>query len=117
MRVSAAEFARGLELLDRDKPKPMAVCPGCEEPTPLISTLAFRFYEFYCLECGGGFGFLEPRVVEGTPELDLYYVRLQAEWDEHAGRRLIIEGRTPVSERAAVDHNEAVVWLLNRRKR
>ncbi|HEY1690084.1 MAG TPA: hypothetical protein VGF95_14610 [Solirubrobacteraceae bacterium] len=68
----------------------MAMCPSCNEP--LISTFAFRGYEFYCLCCGRHLEFLKPVGAEVTPELTARQEALQAEWDEHAGRKLLISG-------------------------
>lgn len=67
--------------------KEMAMCPECD--TPLISTLVFKGAEFYCLDCGGAFGFLAPRGAECTPEVEAQYQERKAEWDEHAGRKLL----------------------------
>lgn len=73
----------------------MACCPYCFVSrdggplVPLICTFAFSGSEFYCLDCGGCFGWLEPHGAESTPELDARYEELEAEWNEHAGRKLI----------------------------
>lgn len=112
-RLNAADVVKGIDLLSRKIP-PMACCPRCEEATPLIGTIVFYQAEFYCLECGGRFGFLDPRTADPSPELSAHHARLQAEWDEHAGRRLIVEGRTPVSGRAAEQHRAAMAWLAQR---
>lgn len=80
------------------KPPPMATCP--RDDTPLISTLAFTYKEFVCLECGGQFGFVEPKPAEETPELSARYEALQAEWDEHVAP-LLREGK----------RDEAISWL------
>jgi hypothetical protein len=38
------------------------------------------------MECGTKYTFMGPRAAdEETPELDLLFKKLQAEWDEHAG--------------------------------
>jgi hypothetical protein len=68
----------------------LATCPV--DGTPLIMTMAFRGAEFYCLECGGRFGWLQPHGVEPTPELEERYEKLKAEWDEHAGGKLLAAG-------------------------
>jgi hypothetical protein len=48
---------------------PTAGCPrGCD--TPLVMTMAFRGKEFYCLDCGRLYEFLEPRRLDTTPEVD-----------------------------------------------
>jgi hypothetical protein len=114
--MSMLDAAKGLDLIGR-KERPMACCPRCEEATPLVSTMAFRYFEFYCLECGGHFGFLEPRPVDVTPELTALEQRLHAEWDEHAGAKLTIEGHQPVSERAGELHAAAMAWLDDRKTR
>lgn len=117
--VDGAELATGLDLIDRKREgraAPMACCPRCSEPTPLISTIMFYKAEFYCLECGGRFGFLSPRPVEATPELDGRHKALQAEWDEHT-KGLIVEGRSAADEAAQRAHDEAVAWLGERAAR
>lgn len=71
----------------------IACCPRCPGDVPLISTLHFYKAEFYCLDCGGEFGFLDPsRAANPGPELDARLEAYQAEWDEHAGRKLL-DGR------------------------
>ena len=90
----------------------MATCP--RDGAPLICTLVFRGAEFYCLECGGRYGFLDPRPAEATGGLEARYASLQAEWDEHAGRRLIVEGRGARSEAEQEAHDAAMAWLANR---
>jgi hypothetical protein len=67
---------------------PMAMCPRCE--APLISTCVFSGYEFYCVECGNRVTFFGPRAAQPTPELDARHDALRAEWDEHAGRKLLV---------------------------
>jgi hypothetical protein len=114
LEQSALLAAKALDLLGREEP-PMACCPRCSEPTPLISTMAFRHYEFYCLECGGRFGFLSPRAETDTPDLQAHYERLQAEWDEHAGERLIVEGyEGGAKPDKLAAHEEALAWLAER---
>lgn len=109
----------------------MGMCPRCD--TPVISTMAWRSYEFYCLECGAHLGFLSPRAAESTPELIARYDALKAEWDEHAGGKLITQGgwlqecsvcaprgetheaHATAEEIAA--HEEALAWLRERAAR
>ena len=133
MTVTPQELGTGLDLIERKReghPAPVACCPRCEEPTPLIATMAFSGAEFYCLECGGRFGFLSPRGVEPTPELVARSEALTAEWDEHAGRKLLTSGawhrdceacaprREPHTDHATDAekdaHDEAMVWLAER---
>lgn len=115
MTVSPKEIGTGLDLIERKREgraAPMACCPRCPEPTPLISTIHFAYAEFYCLECGGHFGFLSPRAEEDTPELKAHYERLRSEWDEHTAG-LQIQGR--VTDQEA--HDVAMTWLDERRSR
>lgn len=60
----------------------MAVCPSCG--APLISTMVFPKFEFYCLECGGKFGLMTPEAAKETPALRARYEALRTEWREHA---------------------------------
>jgi hypothetical protein len=94
--MTATLTDRPADTLDR-KP-PLACCPNWnhEELVPLIPTFVFPQYEFYCLECGRNVAFMGPRAGESTPELEARYAELKAEWDEHAGDKLI----TPRSWRA-----------------
>lgn len=111
---SALPAAKGLALLGRSD-RPIACCPRCPEPTPLIATMVFRYNEFYCLECGGRFEFLAPSAETATPELNERHAALRAEWDEHAGSRLIVEGREPqASEEELAAHEQALAWLRGR---
>jgi hypothetical protein len=106
----------------------MAICP--RDGAPLISTLAFRKAEFYCLDCGGHFGFLSPDAAEDTPELRARYEALKSEWDEHAGSKLLADGGwyedcercepggEPHTAHAAAEelaaHEAALTWLRER---
>lgn len=114
----------------------MACCPRChradEVDVPLICTLAFSGAEFYCLECGGRFGWLDPIGRKPTEEITAHQERLQAEWDEHAGKKLLTRGawhqdcekckpggethleHATDEEKAA--HEEAMAWLAERVK-
>jgi hypothetical protein len=127
--MSALDVAKGLDLIGR-KQKPMACCPRCTEPTPLISTMAFPRAEFYCLECGGHFGFLSPRAETATPELKARHDELRAEWDEHADPFLRVirawfedceacarRGEYHVehaSPKERAEHSQALAWLRDR---
>lgn len=103
----ALGLVKGLDLVNRPTP-PLGCCPRCKEPTPLISTMAFRKAEFYCLECGGHFGFLAPRAFDPTPELNARYDSLKAEWDEHVKPRLrIMRGWWEDCDRCIIGHNDA----------
>jgi hypothetical protein len=105
-------LAEALDLMSRRKP-PMACCRRCEEP--LISTIVFRYYEFYCLCCGTRWGFLDPAGREVTPELDAREAELRAEWDEHVAGKIIIEGREQhANPDALAAHNAALAWLTLR---
>jgi hypothetical protein len=77
----ALDIAKGRDLIGR-KVTPLAGCPSCK--APLISTMVFARAEFYCLECGQRWGFLNPTPLDPTPELDARYEALKAEWDKHA---------------------------------
>jgi hypothetical protein len=112
----------------------IACCPPCwqarAERVPLISTFAFSFAEFYCLECGGRFGWLEPIGFEVTDELQAHHDRLRAEWDEHAGHKILtvgarhhecekcMVGGEDHTEHATDDdraaHEQALAWLAER---
>lgn len=45
----------------------IAMCRRCQEP--LVSTMMFRKAEFYCVNCGATYGYLEPVPATETPEL------------------------------------------------
>lgn len=103
----------------------MCVCGA-----PLVSTFAFQGYEFYCLECGRQYEWLEPRAQPATPELEARHDALRAEWREHAARKLLIDGgyhrdcercnrgephiAHATAEEIAADR-EARAWLTDRR--
>lgn len=106
---------------------PLAVCRS--DGAPLVSTFAFRGYEFICLECGRKYGWLDPEAVEATPELNERHEALRAEWVEHAGAKLLTSGSrhrdcekcaggefhldhaTPEEHEA---HDRALAWLAER---
>lgn len=70
---------------------PYAVCPVDGEP--LVSTLEFRYAEFYCVVCKNKYGFLDPHPAEPTPELDARHAELRAQYDaERAARRAALDG-------------------------
>ena|SRR5438105_3982592 len=108
--------------------RPMAVCP--RDGAPLIPTMVFRGAEFYCLDCGARLGYLSPTPAEATPELEARYDALKAEWDEHAGQKLLTDGAwldacekcrpggEPHSAHATSDeraaHDNAIRWLRDR---
>lgn len=70
----------------------VACCPRCADKPPLISTMVFPGAEFYCLDCGGHYGFLEPIASHG-PEIEARLVQYQEEWDENVGKKLVGPGR------------------------
>jgi hypothetical protein len=107
----------------------MAMCRGCG--APLISTFTFSGYEFYCLECGKRETFFGPKGATPTPELDARYEALKAEWDEHAGAKLLPVGarladceqcrdgegydhRQHATEDELAAHVAAIEWLHER---
>lgn len=47
--------------------KEIAVCRNCGKP--LISTCMSNKCEYYCLNCGSGYGILDAKIVEATKEL------------------------------------------------
>lgn len=112
--MSATDVVTGLDLIGRKRdgrPRPIACCPRCSEPTPLIGTIAFYRAEFYCLDCGARVGFLSPRVGEPTPELQAKLAAYEAEWEEHAGAKLYPEGHEPDDEDKLAAHRAALDWL------
>lgn len=125
----ALGLAKTLDLMGQEKP-PIALCPRASCGAPLIGTMVFPRAEFYCLECGGHFGFLDPRKGEPTPELTARMEALEAEWLEHAGRKLcVLPGwfdwcekckahRESHAEHATDEerkgHEEALAWLRER---
>lgn len=58
---------------------PMACCPKDDEP--LIFTTRFRGAEFYCVACEATYGFLAPKPVEWTEELQKRHDDLKAVFD------------------------------------
>jgi hypothetical protein len=61
----------------------------CRCGAPLVCTFHWRGHEFYCLDCGSLYDFLSPIGVEETPETLARMRAYLAEWDEHAGARLV----------------------------
>lgn len=110
----------------------VACCPRCAGDVPLISTFAFYKAEFYCLDCGGRFGFLSPNRPEHPgAELDARLAAYEAEWEEHAGRKLLGAfwltdcercdglGEYHPAHATALElaaHATAEAWLIERRK-
>lgn len=80
--VDEVNVGTALKLLGSKK-RPTAGCPKDDEP--LIPTFERSGAEFYCLECGTYYGFLSPKPLEDTPELDARYKELKARFD--AGER------------------------------
>lgn len=107
----------------------VACCP--RDGAPLISTMLFPEAEFYCLDCGGRFDFLQPRGKPETPELLEDMRARETEWNEHVQPRLRVvrawladcdqckpggeyhEAHATGEERAA--HERALTWLRERR--
>jgi transposase len=91
-RPSSSDRVNALDLA-LNKPKgesPFAGCPGCA--APLIGTMAFSGAEWYCLECGRHVSYVGPVRLEPNDETRSRYEALQAEWDEHAGSKLMPRG-------------------------
>jgi hypothetical protein len=53
--------------------------------------MVFSGAEFYCLECGRTCGWLSPYKLFGQEAVERQ-AALQAEWDEHAGGRILPSG-------------------------
>lgn len=60
----------------------IAGCTNCE--APLICTLRFPGYEFYCIECGTKLSYVSPTPLEPTEENNARLAKLEGEWNEHA---------------------------------
>lgn len=117
MSITASEIGTGLDLIERKqdgRPKPIACCPRCIELTPLISTIAFYKAEFYCLDCGGHFGFLSPKTGEPTPALNAMLDQYDEEWEEHVAGKLFPERHEPDDEDKRAAHHTALAWLRER---
>lgn len=112
----------------------VACCPRCPGDVPLVSTCHFYKAEFYCLDCGGTFGFLQPsRALRPGKRLDERCARYQAEWLENAGHKLITphswlvdcelcRGRDAYHADHATGaewaaHEEALAWIEKRKKK
>lgn len=89
MTTLAPEIDKHLPTQRREPPLACCPNPSHSELVPLISTLAFPKYEFYCLECGCKVTFMGLIAGEPTEELQAKHDALRAEWDEHAGTKLI----------------------------
>jgi hypothetical protein len=107
----------------------VAMCPRCPDAV-LVGTMAFSHAEFYCLECGGKFGFLQPRPEKETPELLERMEAAREEFALNAGHKLLVNGgyldgcercqQEPHTHHATDDeraaHTAALEWLANRVK-
>lgn len=78
--MTALDAAKALNLMSKKEP-PVACCPTCRPDEPLVMTFERRGYEFTCMKCGRWFGFLDPRAVTATPELDALTEQRKAEYD------------------------------------
>lgn len=68
----------------------IAICPACT--APLVSTFHWRKKEFYCLDCGRLWDWLQPFNQDETPDNLARMEAYIAEWCEHAGARLVTVG-------------------------
>lgn len=110
------------------RPATLAVC-ACG--APLIGTFHWRGHEWYCIECGRRHTFFGCPSAPTTDALWARYEALRAEWDEHAGPKLLTMGArhegcpkcwgdgSEDHERHATDeeraaHEEATAWLKAR---
>lgn len=73
-----------------DATAPTAMCPRCA--VPVVCTFAFRRAEFYCLDCGRCLGWLDPDSAATTPALLADSEARAREFEENAGRHLIVSG-------------------------
>lgn len=64
--------------------RPMATCP--KDGEPLIMTVRWPGAEFICIVCNGLYGFLSPKPVPPTPELQARYEELKAMFDKRYRR-------------------------------
>lgn len=76
--MSTNDLARSLDLMTN--PGRLAVCRA--DGKPLISTMMWARFEFYCLECGRKYGYLDPAGVKHDEEAEAAYQKVKAEWDE-----------------------------------
>ena len=93
---------------------PVAMCRRCDEP--LVSTFAFDKFEFYCLDCGGHFGWLEPGSAEPTPTRVAAMNARQEEFNQHASGLVPDSRREKQPERDYEEHHAAMEWLAGRVK-
>lgn len=103
----------------------------CRCGEPLVMTLHWARYEFYCLSCGKHYGFLDPTPADETPELLERVAAIEAEWNENAGRKLLTDhawiegcdkcegrGEYHVEHATQADrmlHADAVAWIEQRK--
>jgi hypothetical protein len=81
VRVADQAFRSEFE----QRPPPQTACCRTCKDMPLISTFERAGAEFHCMGCGGWFGFMSPKGMEDTPELDAKYKALLARFE--AGER------------------------------
>jgi hypothetical protein len=84
MPVTTPDLARGQQDL-----RPVALCPGDDCDAPLVGTFHWAGFEFYCLDCGRHVPYFGPDLGKPVFELLERMEAYQAEWAEHAGRRLL----------------------------
>jgi len=82
---------------------------------PLIPTIAFDKYEFYCLECGGQFGFLDPYGIGENGPLNELYAAMYKEWLKLTQGHLIPEHQqSSVTPERLVLHEAAMGRIRDR---
>jgi len=56
------------------------ICPSCG--FPLVSTMAFRYAEKYCMNCGGNFGMTDVPYVDITSKLKPFITKANKQFDK-----------------------------------
>lgn len=88
----------------------VACCPRCGDP--LVSTMAWDRFEFYCLSCGGHFGFLEPDGKPETADLLALTEARREEFRELANGALIPDHQRHIHDQDELDAHDAAVARL-----